>query len=30
VLGAAHDLWTANLDDGYLEPPPVERHGDAG
>jgi hypothetical protein len=23
VLGARHDPWTASLDDGYLEPPPV-------
>jgi protoporphyrinogen oxidase len=25
VLGAKHDLWAADLDDGYLEPAPVER-----
>jgi protoporphyrinogen oxidase len=25
VLGARHDLWAADLDDGYLEPEAVER-----
>jgi protoporphyrinogen oxidase len=25
VLGAREDLWAADLDDGYLEPEPVER-----
>jgi protoporphyrinogen oxidase len=25
ALGAAHDLWSADLDDGYLEPEPVAR-----
>ncbi|MFL5260879.1 MAG: hypothetical protein ACJ79L_00550, partial [Anaeromyxobacteraceae bacterium] len=25
LLGASHDLWAADLDDGYLEPEAVER-----